>query len=378
MRSNVDDWDGQGILPILYSKTATGAINTWTCWVIGPDVWVRWGQQDGAMQEARFTCLPKNVGRSNETSAHTQAVKEAIAKWKKQIKRKYHEVLENAGETERLKPMLAKDFEGHKHKLTYPVAVQPKFDGVRCLAYLKDGQVYLQSRGGDPWLLPHIQVEMRHGFDSSYYDFVFDGELYYHGMSLQDITALARKPRPESTQLYYVIYDCFCERLGAADWKERWAWLDTWFTNWRHNFEKVVMSPTFNARSEEDVIRLHRDFVGQGYEGAIIRSYDGTYRLGVRSDALLKLKEWHDAEYRIVGWTMGKGKFELAPIFLCITDEGKEFEVVPKGTGQERYQMLQDAPQLVGQLLTVQYLDFTDDGAPKCARGIAIRDKSDL
>src|SRR3972149_641697 len=122
--ANVDGWNGDGPLPELYSRTATGAVNVWQCWVEGDEVCVGWGQMEGAFQYARFKCKPKNEGRSNATTAHEQAVKEAIAKWHKQVKKKYSEKLETAGEPKRIKPMRAAPFEHHKHKLVYPVPVK--------------------------------------------------------------------------------------------------------------------------------------------------------------------------------------------------------------------------------------------------------------
>lgn len=375
MGTNVDDWTGEGPLPELFSRTATGAVNVWQCWVERDEVVVRWGQYEGMHQEARFKCKPKNVGRSNETNAHTQAVKEAIAKHKKQLKKKYSEKLQTAGETQRIKPMLAQDWKKHREKIQYPVDVQPKLDGIRCLAYMKEGRVYLQSRGGDPILLPHIMREIQPAFGG---DFVLDGELYVHGMSLQAIGSLVRRPRPESEQLYYCIYDMFSLSQPSVDWEGRKQWLLVWFGDWQKGFNKLHRVHTGVAASEADVQYLHDGYASIGYEGLIIRKRKGLYREDHRSPDLLKVKQWEDDEFRILDWAVGKGKFENAPVFGCLTKEGKRFEVVPKGSAEERYEMLQQAPQLVGQLLKVQYLGFTEEGKPRCARGIAIRDRSDL
>ena len=101
---DIDNWKGNSPLPLLYAKTATGTTNTWLCWVEGPDVCVRWGLEEGQQQEARFRCVPKNVGRVNATTAEEQARFEAIAKWKKQCKKKYNQTRELSF---LLKPMLA-------------------------------------------------------------------------------------------------------------------------------------------------------------------------------------------------------------------------------------------------------------------------------
>jgi DNA ligase-1 len=372
------EWDGTGVSPMLYSKTATGAVNVWQCWVEGGGVVaVFWGQLGGAMQEARFTVKPKNVGRSNETSAHEQATKEAKAKWVKQKRLKYSESLETAGETKRIKPMLAKFFHEQKHNLAYPVTVQPKLDGIRCLAYREEGKVYLQSRGGKPIEMDHIKQALEPVLLDG---LILDGELYIHGMSLQSITSLVKRPREESKQLYYCIYDIFS--LDHLDWS--WYWRlqqkNQFFAASREHLtpQRVWQVPSVEAPDEGAALKITDGFAQDGYEGGIIRSSTGVYREGYRSPDLLKLKAWEDAEYRITNWTRGKGKFENAPIFTCITEQGKEFEVVPTGTQEERYEMLQQAPTLIGQWLKVKYLGFTEAGAPKCARAIAIRDASDL
>ena len=195
---------------------------------------------------------------------------------------------------------------------------------------------------------------------------------------MQSIGSLLRKPREESTQLHYCIYDCFCLRLGSAPWLERWGWLAAYFTNYGRFFTRIWEVTTRSAKDEANVLSLHQTFVDEGFEGAIIRTEAGAYREDYRSPDLLKVKQWEDDEFRILDCVSGKGKFENQPIFSCQTREGKRFEVVPKGTAEERYEMLQNSRELLGQFLKVQYLGFTEDGKPRCARGIAIRDPRDM
>lgn len=375
-QTNVDEWDGTGSLPLLYSVTATGAINVWLCWVERDEVRVSWGQRGGTMQEAAFKCEPKNLGKINETTAHQQAIKEAISKWKKMVKKKYSPSLETAGETARIKPMLAQDFTKQKRSLVYPATCQPKLDGVRCLAYRKNGQPYLQSRGGDPWLLDHIKNELTHALPER--DFVLDGELYLHGASLQTITSLAKRSREESKTLTYCIYDIFKSTGEEIPWYQRKDYLELFFTTWGPTFKHIWQVPSIEVRDEAAIVSLHRAFVEEGYEGAIIRSYTGNYVEGYRSPDLLKYKAWQDAEYVVKNWYVGKGKFENVPMFVCVTPEGKEFAVTPVGSQSERQEMLRNATSYIGKLMKVKYLDKTDDGAPKCARGLGIRDPMDM
>jgi ATP-dependent DNA ligase len=380
---SVDDWKGEGPLPDLYSRTATGAVNVWRCWVEGDEVCAQWGQLDGALQTSRIRCKPKNEGKTNETSAEKQAIKEARSKWKKQVKKKYSEKLDTAGETDRLKPMLAQEFHKQKHNLCYPeVYVQPKFDGVRCLAYRKNGAVYLQSRGGDPYKLPHIMEQLEKVLGTHV---VLDGELYVHGMSLQSITSLVKRPREESKQVYYCIYDMFVpgESSGSSGgFRHRWRWVQSFFENQQVVFGGFLPylwpSPTVSVSSEQHVISLQRDFVESGYEGAIIRDAAGPYRPGYRSPVLLKLKTWLTDEYLVIGWEPGRGKFENVPIFNLVTPQGKEFEATPKGTQEDRAEMLREAQSYLGKMMTVRFFDLTDSGAPKNAIAIVQRDKGEM
>lgn len=139
-QDNVDTWDGTYPLPTLYSKTATGATQEWSVWIVGYYVHCRWGQTDGQMQTSNFVCTPKNSGRANETSAPEQARLEAISLWKKKLKSKYHMNAQTADVSVSRKPMLAKSFKDRNSKVTWPATLQPKYDGLRCTAYWKDGR----------------------------------------------------------------------------------------------------------------------------------------------------------------------------------------------------------------------------------------------
>lgn len=375
MTYDPDEWGGFEPLPTLYSRTGTGATNVWKCWVEGCYVHVEWGQLDGAMQQGSFACSPKNTGRSNATTAEEQARLEAISKWKKMLKKKYSMTVE-ATKALNFAPMLAKGFEDRKTKLTYPADVQPKFDGVRCLARRDEqGYIQLMSRGKDPYSVAHI-AEALGAFVSG--DEVLDGELYIHGEKLQNIVSLVKRPQEGSIALTYCVYDIISmSNLQVQSWAERRKALQRWF-----DFSRpaglppfIQMVQTVTVSREAEVRYYHDEFVKLGYEGAIIRLHEGLYRFGYRSSDLLKLKAYQDAEFPIIGYTQGKGKFANVPIFNCVTPEGKEFEAVPKGTEAERYDMLQNAKKLVGCKLNVRFFNWTADGVPYQPVGVYIREE---
>lgn len=169
---------------ILYSRTAKDAINVWRAWAEGATVVCEWGQQGGKMQVARYTTSPMNEGKKNATTAEEQAVKEVVAEYKKMLKKKYSETLETAGKTIRFKPMLASEYAKHAKRIKFPATSQPKLDGVRCIASFTDGEVVLQSRGGDYYDVQHIKDALKPVLHEG---MKLDGELYIHGTSLQTI-----------------------------------------------------------------------------------------------------------------------------------------------------------------------------------------------
>jgi len=374
------EWDGQGPSPWLFAKTSVGTVSIWSCWTEGADVCVRWGAEGGAIQRKRFTCEGKNPGKKNETTAEQQAVKEAVSKFTKQRKKKYFLTREEAMTKLNLKPMLAKGFKDRVKKVVYPAMAQPKLDGRRCFAYRRDGteEVVLQSRGGDPYIVHHVIADLEATLPEG---MLTDGELYIHGASRQYIGSLITRPREESVQLEYHLYDStMLVDPQTMVTEDRIIQLSNWHADHAPYLESCKLVPTCVLNSEAEVYSVHDAYVKAGYEGVIIRLHGGLYKFGHRSSELLKYKLFEDDEFEIIGWTTGKpgSDWENIPIFRCRMKTGVEFDVAPKGTAAERYQMLLQAPNLIGKMLTVSYQGFTDDGNLDFPIGIEIRGAEDM
>lgn len=378
-----ETWDGEHALPKLYSRTASGAINTWEIWLDkAGGVVVRWGQVGGVTQTAVFQCERKNVGRANATTALEQSRSEAISKWKKQIKKKYFINLDEAKQGPKLRPMLAKEFfkknkageRVGKRNVTFPVDVQRKYDGVRNTSYWDGPQVRLHSRIGDIYDVEHIRAEVQRLVPPGT---MLDGELYVHGLSCQKISSLVKRPQEESLRLTYCVYD-MVDLQHPEPWEVRKDNLLRWF-EWARTEEGlknfIVQVLTFAAYDESDIKVLHDEFVAEGYEGAIIRTLDAPYRIGYRSAELLKYKEFDDGEFKLTGFKRGKGKFIDVPIFQCTMSNGATFDVTPRGTEEVRSELLATAKSLLGKMYTVRYFGLTDEGIPRFPVGIGVREK---
>lgn len=359
----------------LYKRGKKGEIRVWECESDEDSIIVRHGVLDGKIQESRKVAQAKNIGRANERTAEVQAEEECLSLWEKQSNKGYFESVEEAKNEIVLLPMLASDFEKRKKKVEYPVDIQPKLDGVRCLAMWENGKVILLSRGGKKYNLPHISEQV------SLYLMpgeIFDGEIYIHGQSLQHINSLVKKHRGKETEeLQYWIYDAF--RIGNLDstWAFRKLRLHELYGQIAYT---NVLSPVpiGKVESENRVYYIQGKYVSHGFEGAIVREYDAPYALGHRSNHLLKVKSFQDDEYKIVGFSHGEGKFSECVIWECETEEGKRFNVVPKGTLEEKKRFYYAGHEYIGSWLKVKFFQLTDDKIPQFPVGLAIRLSQDM
>ena len=252
-------------LPILYHRAKNGELRQWQVWTEGDTIFTEYGQCDGQLQVTPGKIAkPKNVGKKNETLPEQQAELEAQAMWTYKVERKYSESPETAQEQLPL-PMLAKPFfkpDGAQttqaKKMVYPLDVQPKLDGVRCLAQRQGDEVVLTSRQGKLYTVPHISAQLATWMPE---DLILDGEIYVHGESLQKITSLVKKNRPESSVLEYHVYDIPCnEGDDTQPWSARSYNLGEFLLCSINVFQ--VMSLV--AHSQQDIQRLHDDFVKDG------------------------------------------------------------------------------------------------------------------
>ena len=96
-------------------------------------------------------------------------------------------------------------------------------------------------------------------------------------------------------------------------------------------------------------------------EGVMLRNAKAPYEHG-RTKNLLKVKRWHDAEARVVGYVAGKGKYSgrLGALECAMIPSGAKFSL---GTGfkdAERENHLYP----IGSTVTYSYQNLTDGGIP--------------
>lgn len=352
--------------PVLRSLTRTGKAKFWQACAFINDEGVfyqkRWWQEGSKIQSTTPVRVDgKNIGRSNETTPTEQVVSELDSIIQKQRDKGYSE--DGSNDHIPTKPMLAHKFKGKEHKVTYPCFVQPKLDGFRML---KEGDgLTAWTRGGKK----HVQACVSHLMWDTGVNMI-DGELILpHMPPLQETSRAAKKFRPDvSPTLIYAVYDVVEPNLS---FEGRYALLQGLAENAPPNIRVVE---TVRVENEQELFEAHARFTAQGYEGTIVRSGPDGYNIGHRSNSLLKLKDFVDAEFRIVSYTDGKGSFEGKMIFICETPNGNTFNVTPEGTMEYRAELWNDRKQYIGRWLTVRFQTLSEDQIPIFPIGVDVRD----
>ena len=370
--------------PTLYKHTAKEGTQVWNISVEDikgvPHIVIEHGLKGGKQQLSKEPILKgKNTGKKNETSPQQQALNEAQSRWEIKLSRKgYGQTVEESAAVRWASPMLALPYEKQYKKVDWSTAFsQPKLDGFRMMARLKNGKVEITSRENQPLdALSHLRKVIEgvkfhvSGTDAS--EVVFDGEAYCHGMSLNEISSACKKKSDLSKKIQFHVYDAM---LGTADFHTRSEFAREFVE--AAGSDLLVPVETVKVRSESDLMVCQKEFVEQGYEGAMLRHGNVGYQAGKRTPHLLKVKTFEDAEFVVVDYKMGRGKYDGVPIFTCETEDGNPFDVTAPGTMEEKKAMGKRAKEYVGKKLTVkyQYMTKTDEPVPFLPVAKAFRDK---
>lgn len=368
-------------LPRLFSRRSDGKVQFWQIEVQGDGYRTHSGIVDGETVTSEWTrAVAKNVGAKNATTPAQQAEAEARSQWKKKCDKGYKPDVADIDNVGFFEPMLAHTWEDYKDEVRFPVWVQPKLDGMRCVAR-KDG---LWSRNGKPILsAPHIAAALAPLFQADP-ELVPDGEMYADKFAddFNKVMSLARKTKPTAAELAesaahleYHIYDLPRGNTLSgpqAPFSERHRALTTLLTALNHVAIKRV--ETVLVYTQEQMDELYGRWVEAGYEGQMIR-LDGPYEQK-RSKLLLKRKEFQDEEFQILDIQEGVGnRSGMAGYLVFKTAAGRPFRASIKGNRAYFRQLLATKSQFLGRLATVKYFQMTPDGSPRFPVVTQIRDE---
>jgi DNA ligase 1 len=348
---------------LIFSRSSDGKIEQWRIEVEGNKYRTISGQTDGKQTTYKWTvCSGKNVGRSNETTDEEQAMKEAEAKFKKQLKGNYHRKVEDVDNARFIEPMSAHEFKKRFKGDFTNLYSQPKLDGMRCIVS-KDGMF---SKKGNPILsAPHIFDAIEPLFNENPAT-IFDGELYADKLKdgFNEIMSIARKTKPtpkdiaESVKvLEYWVFDIITDDVFSVRFNN--------LSQILKNIPSTVIVPTKRVTNKTDLDKLYQGYIAKGEEGQMVRLGNSPYERK-RSTNLLKRKEFQDTEFTIVSLNEGKGNSAgMIKSVSLVTDDGVNFDAGIKGNQEYLISLMVNPEQYVGSEATVRFQNLTPEGKPR-------------
>ena len=121
--------------------------------------------------------------------------------------------------------------------------------------------------------------------------------------------------------------------------------------------------------NEQEVKDSIGQFMEQGYEGTIIRNFNGKYEYGQRSNDLLKWKLFESDEAQVFDVEQDKNQ---EGVLHCKLKNGIVFKCKMKGTHEQR--LYENQLKLIGKYITFTYQQLTVDGIPSFPVGICVRE----
>lgn len=234
--------------------------------------------------------------------------------------------------------------------------VSEKLDGVRARW---DGRQLL-SKSGYKFSAPAW-------FTEQFPDVVMEGELWMQRQSYEKISSITSQHAPHNgwKKIKLMLFDLpeqggtFSERVSAMH-----QLVETVDSDY------LAMIPQFRVADQQQLMQRLNQVVEAGGEGLMLH-YQSAYYVNGRSDALLKLKMYQDAEATLIDYKPGKGKFSgMLGSIKVRDDQGREFYI---GSGFSRQQRKQ--PPALHSRITYRYQGLTRYGLPRFPVFLRVRNE---
>ena len=189
--------------------------------------------------------------------------------------------------------------------VVYPIRVEPKLDGLRCVAVKHGGEVTMFTRNGNVLeTLPRIKSALE---KAPWDDFVLDGEALGADWNESASVVMSHKKGKDDSGMIFHVFDA----LHFSDWRDQRSDLGL-----KDRVDLVaelvgqVGSPVFQVpgrlvNNKEELLKAYMTDTDAGYEGIMLKDLDAPY-LFKRSSNIRKMKPVATYEGIIVGNYEGK------------------------------------------------------------------------
>lgn len=234
--------------------------------------------------------------------------------------------------------------------------VSEKLDGVRARW---DGRQLLSKNG--------YKFSAPGWFTEQFPEEVMEGELWTQRQSYEEISSITSQYRPHDgwRNIKLMLFDLpehggtFSQRVSAM--RQLVATVDS---------DYLAMIPQFRVAHRQQLMQHLHELVDAGGEGLMLH-HQAAYYVNGRSDALLKLKLYQDADATLIAYKPGKGKFSgMLGSIKVRDDQGREFYIGSGFTDQQRKQ-----PPALHSRITYRYQGLTRHGLPRFPVFLRVRNE---
>lgn len=266
--------------------------------------------------------------------------------------------------------MLAKKFEEHEHKIKDDFIITTKLDGVRNVALRDHQSIKLMSRQGKLFEEFNELIEEIKLLPDNY---AYDGEFLVSnpkGLNSKDLYRETMKEVSKKgikTNVEFHIFDMipiqeFIDGKSKDKCIERKFVLHNILSH--NEFKYIKEVPVLYQGSDKSkVFELLDDEISKGLEGVMV-NLNSIYETK-RSDAILKVKKFHDADVLVLGVEEGTNKNEgkLGSILIQFEHDGRKQTCnVGSGFSDVERELYYNSPEmLIGKIVTVGYFEITQN-----------------
>lgn len=299
-----------------------------------------------------------------------------------------------AGTNGVVKPMLAKQAD----KVTKTDIFNKKWiasrkiDGLRCIIYLgDDDKLHTSSRGATNYDSAMFEILTHPALIKLFKNnkgLMLDGECYHHGYTLQQINSIARTQKVakdlEVLQFYwYDIVDLnnpFKTRLAkmksiASELKEYGSEI-SWEPDriFKENELRIQFVPQVEVSGWDNMMKLHNEYVSEGWEGLVIRDPERPYKPNGRTNDMIKIKVYKDDCFKVIGKEAGlRGSEDM--VFIMQMPDGRTFKAKPFGDREQKQEYwINFEEKYNGHIGECKFFYYSDDGIPLQPAFKAFRD----
>jgi len=253
--------------------------------------------------------------------------------------------------------------------ITLPITGQLKYNGIRVITIIKDGEVTFKTRKGHTFKFPEL-VKAIEPFTN--FNVMYDGELCFGDSKNSNHTkvgglvnsALKGTPIPSGLGLVYNMFDTmtleqFDAQYCPLTYKERYE--NAKDTVKGFNSPLIKMAETWEFKTRDDIQAKYEELIEKGYEGLILKHWDGKYTFK-RNATWIKMKAEKTADLFCADIQEGEGKYVgMIGALICIgCVEGKRVKV-KVGTGLKDYQRNMNPDEYLEETIEVKYNDLIQD-----------------